>query len=380
MRVLYVTGMYPTPAYPQKGIFCHEQVKALKKAGVDVTVVVPVTFYDREVKVKEWEYEGVRIRYIRFFKLPGTVNFHKIGKSLFRRLDKKLNLKNFDVYHADAPLPAGTALMQASKKYGVPFVVHGHGLDVFFDKSYAGARNCDKIAQTCQLVYEQANAVIGVSGKVLKMVEKRVPLSGKGYVIYNGVDTDKFVPVEKENTGVFTISSVGNLIPLKGHKYLLQALQRVVEKGYDNVKCIIAGRGYLEEELKELSADLGLQDYVEFLGYVPYSEVTALLQKSDAFILPSYYEAIGCVYLEAMACGVPAVGCKDNGIDEIIVDGENGYLVDNHNIEQIVDCITALLNKEKCEEMGIAARKKVAEKYTWKHSAETLIKIYEKVV
>ena len=379
MRVLYLTGMYPTPAYPQKGIFCHEQVKALQKAGVDVTVVVPIVFYDREVKVKEWEYEGVKIRYIKFFKLPGTRDFHKMGNSLFRRLDKKLDLKSFDVYHADSPLPTGTAVMKASKKYGVPFVVHGHGLDVFFDESYAGAKNCDKIAQTCQLVYENADAVIGVSQKVLDMIQKRVDVSTKGYVVYNGVDTDKFCPIEREKKDVFTISSVGNLIPLKGHKYLLQALQIAIEKGYHNLKCVIAGRGYLEEELKELAADLGLQDYVEFLGYVPYSEIVTLMQNSDAFILPSYYEAIGCVYLEAMACGVPVVGCRKNGIDEIIVEGENGYLVDNHNVEQIVDCIISLQDEEKRVEIGKTARKTIVDTYQWIHSARAVKNTYENV-
>lgn len=380
MKVLYVSGMYPTPAYPQKGVFCHSQVKALMKQGIDVTVVVPLTFYDREVKVKEWDFEGVHIRYIRFFKLPGTMDFHKMGNSLFRRLDKKLDLSQFDVYHADAPLPVGTALMKASEKYGKPFVVHGHGLDVYFDKSYEGAKNCAKIVEACRLVYEKANAVIGVSQKVLDMVQARVDVSKKGHVIYNGVDTDVFVPIEKEKTDEFIISSVGNLIPLKGHKYLIQAVQRAVEKGYENIRCVIAGRGYLEEELKELTADLGLQDYVQFLGYVPYEEVVKLLQSSNAFILPSYYEAIGCVYLEAMACGVPSVGCRENGIDEIIVDGENGYLVDNHNVEQIVDCIVALQDEQKHIEMRKAARKTVVENYTWKHAADILISIYEKVV
>ena len=50
MKVLYISGMYPTPDYPQKGIFCHEQVKALKQIGVDVDVVVPMTIYERNIK------------------------------------------------------------------------------------------------------------------------------------------------------------------------------------------------------------------------------------------------------------------------------------------------------------------------------------------
>ena len=59
MKVLYISGMYPTPDYPQKGIFCHEQVKALKQIGVDVDVVVPMTIYDKEYKKRTWNYEGV---------------------------------------------------------------------------------------------------------------------------------------------------------------------------------------------------------------------------------------------------------------------------------------------------------------------------------
>lgn len=376
MKVLYVSGMYPTPVYPQKGIFCHEQVKALKKEGIDVTVVVPVTFYDREVKVKKWEYQGVEINYVKFFKLPGTRGFHKIGNAFFRSLKRRINLKEFDVYHADAPLPAGVALMKASEKYGIPFVVHGHGLDVFFDESYKDAKNCDKIAKICKTVYERASAVIGVSQKVVDKIATRVDVSNKGFVAYNGVDVDKFKPLENNEVKDLTICSIGNLIPLKGHKYLLQAIKIASEKGVNNIKCVIAGRGYLEQELKDLAKSLEIEDKVEFTGYIPYEEIIALLQNSNAFILPSYYEALGCVYLEAMACGVASMGCYENGIDEVIENGVDGYLVENKNVEQIVDCIVELSDKEKRKELGINARKKVAEKYTWQNSAEKLISIY----
>ena len=379
MKVLYLTGMYPTPAYPQKGIFCHEQVKALQNLGIEVTVVVPVTFYDREVKVKEWEYEGVTVRYVRFFKLPKALDFHRTGKSLFRRLDRALDLKSFDIYHADSPLPTGAAVMLASKKYGVPFIVHGHGLDVFFDESYEGVSTCDKIAGVCQSVYEKANAVVGVSEKVLDKIRQRVDLTGKAFVAYNGVDTEQFKPVEKQNTDTVTVISIGNLIPLKGHKYLLQAVKSLKDKGIKNMKCQIVGRGYLEDELKAQTSELGLLEEVEFKGYVPYEEVAALLKNSDIFVLPSYYEALGCVYLEAMACGIPAVGCYENGIDEIIENGESGYLVNNHDVEGLVDCLAALMDSDTREKVGKKAREKVVTSCQWKHSALALQGIYEQV-
>lgn len=380
MKVLYLTGMYPTPAYPQKGIFCHEQVKALKNLGIDVTVVVPVTFYDREVKVKEWEYEGVHIRYVRFFKLPKALDFHKMGKALFRRLDKALDLKAFDIYHADSPLPTGQAVMIASKKYGVPFIVHGHGLDVFFDESYQGMRNCHKIASVCENVYDKANAVVGVSEKVLDKVRERVDLTDKAFVAYNGVDTEQFKPVDKKPSNIVTVISIGNLIPLKGHRYLLQAVKVLKDKGIENIKCQIVGRGYLDEELKAQACELEIEEQVEFKGYVPYAEVATLLKNADIFALPSYYEALGCVYLEAMACGVPAIGCYENGIDEIITNGEDGYLVHNHSVDELTKCLLALTDTATREKVGKAAREKAVSSCQWKHSAGVLTEVYKKVV
>ena len=118
MKVLYISGMYPTPTYPQKGIFCHEQVKALKRIGVEVDVIVPMTIYDKEYTTKNWIYEGVSIRYIKYFKFPGTRCFEKIGIYLYYALMySKIDFSQYDVIHADAPLPASrcSVLRQAGR-------------------------------------------------------------------------------------------------------------------------------------------------------------------------------------------------------------------------------------------------------------------------
>lgn len=377
MRILYLTGMYPTPAYPQKGIFCHEQVKALKKQGVDVTVVVPIPFYDRQVKVPSWEYEGVKVQYIRFFKVPGPGDFHKTGKFLYHQLRRKLDLAQFDIYHADAALPSGQAVMYAARKYKKPFLVHGHGLDMFLDHSYKDSRNCQKIADACKLVYEKADGVIGVSQKVLDKVQARVDISGRDFVVFNGVDGEKFCPIEKAPAETVTFISIGNLIPLKGHDYTLRAIKALVDKGYTNICLKLLGRGPLEQELKDLARELEITQYVDFVGYVPYDDVRKKLQESDAFVLPSWYEAFGCVYLEAMACGLPAIGCFENGIDEVIVHGQTGYLIENKSLDQLTDCMERLLDKATRQQIGKAAREAVTQNYLWEHSAKALVQVYE---
>lgn len=379
MKVLYITTMYPTPQYSQKGIFCHEQVKALKNLKVDVDVVVPIPFYDKEVKIKEWCYENVKVRYLRFFKLPGARDFHKTGKALFRVLKRHIDMKSYDIYHADAPLPSGYAAMLASLEYQIPFVIHGHGLDVFLDGSYAESKNCNEIAEACRIVYENANAVVGVSQKVLDKIQKRVEIKGKEYVVYNGVDIEKFYPIEKEERNKMVITSIGNLIPLKGHEYTLKAIKKMIDNGKTNILFRLVGRGELEDTLKALVKELEIAQYVEFKGYIPYSDIIKLLQETDIFVLPSYYEALGCVYLEAMSCAVPTIGCKGNGIDEIIINSENGYLVNSKNVEEITICLNKLMDYNIRKIIGEKARETVVAKYQWSHSAKALVKIYKKL-
>ena len=379
MKILYISGMYPIPKYPQQGIFCHEQVKALKEQGQDVTVIVPIPFYNRTVKVKTWEYEGIKICYVRFFKLPGARDFHRTGKAFYKRLKRAVNLQEFDVYHADVPLPAGYAVMLASEKYNKPFVVHAHGLDVFSDVDYKGAKNCKKIVDASKLVYEKANAITGVSRKTLDNIQERVDIKGKDFVVYNGVDVDAFVPTSQENQ-TLKIISIGNLIPLKGHDYTLRALRKFVDTGYTNVECTIIGRGYLMDDLKVLTKELDIEKYVRFLGYIPYEEVAKELAESDIFVLPSYYEALGCVYLEAMSCGLPTIGCCGGGIDEVIEDGKNGFLVEPKNVDEIVKCFILLTDDKLRMEVGNSARESVAEHYQWKHSAKSLIDVYARIL
>lgn len=380
MKVLYLTGMYPTPTYPQKGIFCHEQVKALKKIGVDVDVVVPMTVYDKEYTTKRWNYEGVAVRYLRFFKLPGTAGFQNVGKALYHSLmHSGIDFQKYDVFHADAPLPAGDAVRRMSEKYHIPFVVHGHGLDVFLEGSYKDAKNCKAIVEASKSVYRKANAIAGVSQKVLDQIQKKVDITGKAYVVYNGVDTERFHPVERTDTGKVTITSIGNLIPLKGHDYTLRAVKRLVDLGHKNIRLKIAGRGYLEDELKKLASELDITDYVEFIGYVPYEDIVKLLQSSDIFVLPSWYEALGCVYLEAMACGVPAIGCWGNGIDEVIDSGVNGFLIHNKNGDELVESLEKMLDRGIRTSMSQLCRITVSNRYTWINSAQSLFDLYMQV-
>lgn len=378
MKILYLTGMYPTPEFPQKGIFCHEQVKALRQLRIDVDVVAFLPIYDKEARLKTWNLDGVRIQYLRFFKLPRAYNFHRTGIYLYHALKHSIDFTGYDVIHADAALPSGYAAMLVSKKYNIPYVIHGHGLDVFLEESYREYKNSNKIVCASKKAFENANAIIGVSQKVLDKISIQVSLENKGFVVFNGVDVNQFQPKEHENQ-VIKFISVGNLIPLKGHDYTIRAIKSLVDCGYKNLHLDIVGRGYLENELKNLVVYLGIEEFVSFHGYIPYSKVRDIMQDADVFVLPSWYEALGCVYLEAMACGLPIIGCYGNGIDEICLDGIHGYLVNNKDEEQLTAAMKKMLDRGQVKHMGDAARALVALKYTWLDSAKALLSVYKNV-
>lgn len=376
MKVLYVTTMYPTPEYPQKGIFCHEQVKAINELGVDIDVVVPVPYYEK-LCLREWYFEGIHIRYIRFFKLFGARDFHRTGKALFHALNHRIKLGDYDLFHADCALPSGQAVMLASKLYDIPFIVHGHGLDVFLDVSYSKEKNCKKIVDKCKEVYEAADSVIGVSQKVIDNIQKRVDITKKAYVVYNGVDTEKFFPLRnKPKSNKLRLVSIGNLIELKGHDYTIRAVKKLIDEGFSDVCLTIAGRGEMAQELKQLVDELDLNKVVRFTGYISYESVIKLLQTSDVFVLPSWYEALGCVYLEAMACDLPVIGCYNCGIDEIIVNGRNGFLVMPKDVNQLFLCIKQCFCHSSINKISREGLLTVRENYKWSDSAEALLQIY----
>ena len=381
MRVLYLTGMYPTKEYPQKGIFCHEQVKALVRLGIEVTVAVPVPFYSLEMK--KWEYEGICIIYVPYFKFPKAFCFQNSGKFLSKAIKKYVSVEEYDIIHAHVALPEGQAAMLLSEEYHIPYIVTIHSLDVFMDDDYQHYKNCWKIVNSCKNVYKGANAVTGVSQKVIDRVCQIESLREKSFVVYNGVDVRKFHPYEGIiNESGFRIVSIGNLVPLKGHDITIKAFSRLVKKGYKDLRLTIYGRGYLQQDLKEIVAEEGMEDRIDFKGYVPYDLIAEDLPQYDLFVLPSWFEAIGCVYLEAMASGVLPIGCLGNGIDEVIVHDYNGWLVRPHNIDDVENIIESAINEKaspKYLQMRENAICTVVERYTWEKSSQELVKIYEKI-
>ena len=127
--------------------------------------------------------------------------------------------------------------------------------------------------------------------------------------------------------------SVGTLKARKCMDRTLEAFARLAGD-YPDATLTIVGIGEMEAQLKARIAELGLEDRVTLTGGLPHEQVIDRMAQSDLFVLPSWGEGYGIVYIEAMAAGCIAVGAKDEGIEDTITNGENGFLVPAGDIDE----------------------------------------------
>lgn len=372
MRVLTLTPFYPTASDDAAGCFVAEPIRALEAFEVESCVVAVEPFY-RERPTPN----GHPARWVRYLTIPGGTGLASSGAFLYASLRFKIRKfhesQPIDLIHAHAALPCGHAAMLLSRELGIPFVVTVHGLDAFFDVQVGGyaGRWCRRIA--CS-VYETAARVICISTRVADEFTS-IGTFANVRVIHNGVDPARFSPGQSD-PGYPKILSIGNLIPTKGHELLLRAFARLHEQ-HLSVSCDIIGDGPLRSQLTRLAHKLNVASKVRFLGRQTRNQVADAVQSCTIFALPSSYEGLGCVYLEAMSAEKPVIACRGQGIEDVIQHGHNGWLVDANDLQGTADALFALLQDLDLQRrIGSAARKSILDEHTLTHQAAGLAQLY----
>jgi phosphatidylinositol alpha-1,6-mannosyltransferase len=175
------------------------------------------------------------------------------------------------------------------------------------------------------------------------------------------------------------------LVVKKNIDGVLKALRQIIGQ-VPEVRYLIAGDGEERESLEKLRDALGLQPYVLFLGNIEHSKLPSFYCASDLFILPSYevkgnVETFGISFIEASACGKPVIAGKGGGVEDAVIDGETGLLVDPCDIDEIAAAILHLLTDHKLAcQMGENGRRKAEQLFSWEKVGERLNKIISEVV
>jgi len=218
---------------------------------------------------------------------------------------------------------------------------------------------------------------------VQEILKTGMPSETRSAIVYNGVNPVLFSPDSHAAELLDTeILVVGNLLRSKGHEIVLRALANL-RASFPKLRCRIIGEGPERARFEALVRDLGIviEQQVQFVGRQSRSEVAEAMRRCSVFVLPSRNEGLGCVYLEAMSCAKPVIGCRGQGIEEVIEHGKNGWLIPPDGLEELMQGLAGLLGSpETCARIGTAARQTILEKFTLSHQAEHLATIYRQAV
>ena len=211
-----------------------------------------------------------------------------------------------------------------------------------------------------RIAFQRADLVAPVSRELAGHLRRIAPRA-RIQVLPNVVDTQVFVPPEspRRRGSPVALLSVGALAEKKGHAYLLDALARLD----DGHVLDVVGDGELRGPLEARARELGLAERVRFRGELSKEEVAAMMRAADLFVLPSTHETFGCVLIEAMATGLPAVATRVGGVPEVLTAAE-GELAPARDAEALAGAIeralarsfdSADLRREATERYGYEA-------------------------
>jgi glycosyltransferase involved in cell wall biosynthesis len=329
-------------------------------------------------------WDGVEVYYPRNITFPKSWFFASSGKRMYLGI-KDLVAKiyqdfQFDLIHAHVALPDGFAAIKIKQIYNKPVIVTIHGQDL----QQTLYKNI-KCKTALFYVFEKADKIITVSNKLKRIAKENFNFVKKTITISNGVEVSKLISIKNnilkvKNFNNRTILSVSNLISQKGIDYNLKAISKLVNK-YPNLKYLIIGNGPEKDHLKRLTENLGINQMVEFLGQLSHKKVMEYMAVTDIFSLPSWNEAFGVVYIEAMAQGKPVIGCQGEGIEDFVEDGKTGLLAKPKDVDSLVKALDFLLSHPtEAQEIGKRAGDLVLKHYTWEKNAEKTIEVYQEVL
>ncbi len=380
LHILTLTPFYPTREDDAAGCFVAEPLDWLAKRGLRHTVFAVQPFYRGSFHNGS---SAIPAKWFRYLALPGGFGLPTAGAFVFARVVGRLrelhHAQKIDLIHAHGPLPCGHAAMLLSGELKVPFVVSVHGLDAFSTVQVSG-RSGEWCRRISQRVYAASRRVICISEHVREKVLEGMGRNCRTSVVYNGVDPELFSPTSEPTSGGPLILSVGNLIPIKGHELLIRAVAALAAE-FSSLTLEIIGDGPELLRLQALAQELQVSGRVPFLGRQSRRQVADAMRRCTVFALPSRYEGLGCVYLEAMSAGKPVVGCREQGIAEIVRHGQNGFLVGPDNGKELTLALGMLLRDAQLRRnLGTAARDTILDRLTLEHQAESLARIYREVV
>lgn len=316
--------------------------------------------------------------------LGNGIKLYKISIGLFFKM--LLKKKDFDICHIQASGPVGGFLP----------AVFGTKLSKIFNKKVIVTFHHSKTekflkehSKMFEKVLSRCDAFIVVSDKQKRLIGEYI---GKEHLdrifsIPNGYDPEKLIEYPRDESrerlglddDVILYSNIAWVMEKKGHIDLIDALKKINEDRRltgKRFKFKIIGKGPLLEKYRELVKKEGIDDIIEFLGYVSDEDMSRILSASDMFVLPSLEEGNPIVMFEALSYGLPFIGTDVGGIPEIIRDEDHGIIVGSSDPKALANALTRSMMKD----WDRSKIKKYSKQFTWRRIAERTVEVYDKTI
>jgi glycosyltransferase involved in cell wall biosynthesis len=382
-----VAEYYPRPDDPVSGVWAHRQALATRDAGADVRVLVLDRPLPSAAALKEapagrperlfaearaaitrprrQTLDGLDVEYVRFVSPPRQTSYGRWYQWARRPLSKALSRgRRFDLVHAHYAHLAGAAALGWTQSRAWPLVVSVHGGDVL-SPLLAGPEARATIAE----VLREARVVMCNSRGTMRRAADIADSDENMRVVHLGTDipdTDELPPKHDRPT----VATLANLDPRKRHEDVLRALEILPPE----TRWSVIGDGPERRRLEALAQELGLSERVTFHGRLAPERAHAELARAHVMALPSEDEAFGVAYVEALAHGVPAIGCAgESGPDEIAELGDGMLLVPPRDPAQLEGAITTALGDASLPEK---ARATAREHFTWERCGAETVEAY----
>lgn len=374
LKILFIAGWYPSKSNRVYGTFIKEHAKAVSLYN-DVIVIYSEgikRLINKLFKVEDNVEDGIRTLRLCYRKSPITKTTYFIYLWSMFEIFRKLRRTGWkpDIIHAHVFL-AGVPAVILGKIYKIPVVITEHWSG--FPRHMLGKLDLVK----ARFALNRAKIVLPVS-KNLESSIKSYGINNRFEVIYNVADIHTFYPsLKKDVNKIKKILLIASLLPVKGIPYLLQSLAQLKQKR-QNFSLEIVGDGPNREEYEKLTMEFGLVKEVKFTGLKSKSEIAEFMRNSDFFVLPSLWENLPCVLIEAMASGLPIIASNVGGIPEIL-NKENSILIPPKDINALASAIDYMLDHYQ-EYSSDKISQYAKEKFSYETVGLKLDKIYNRIL
>ncbi|HEY4996354.1 MAG TPA: glycosyltransferase [Solirubrobacteraceae bacterium] len=393
LRVAVVAEFYPSRRDPVLGIWAHRQALAAREAGAEVRMLVLHRLVPPRASLsagasgaghalsalvrepRRQIRDGLPIVYVPYVSPPRDGHYPAWGAwaapALALALARLRHSFAFEVIHAHNAVPAADAVRRTRRS--TPLVVSVHGGDVLYtSRRPGGAEAVARGLGAAALVLANSE---GIAEMALAQGAQRTR------VVHLGADLPQSLQRAPRGAGPATLVTVSHLVARKRHADVLRALA-VLGARHPTLRYTIIGDGPERIALEGLAARLGISARVDFLGQLAPEEALEQARRATLFVMPSTEEAFGVAYIEAMASGMPAIGCRgEPGPEEIAAAGDGFMLVPPGDIERLTQRIDELLtDPQRLREAGQRARATVAAHFTWERCGEQTLDAYRQAL